>query len=371
MSEVEQTVPEMDHSATEQGPTEQELLDAVMRSSPIMDEIGEPLPVEEEIVQDPAESEEEDPESEEEVVSDDEVEEEEEEAEEEDAADEAATDESDVFTSEDLDLDAQVRVKIDGEEMDVSFGDLIKGYQTDSHLSKKGRELGEAQKVFEEERAAKMKDIDTIAQASAQMLVGAEQSYAREYKELEDKIEKARSDGDTYEVNELKDKREQVQKRYWDARKHREGMVEQVKKQQEEVQLKQWQDQMAIFEEKIPDLIPDFNDKMASDIREFALASPDEGGAGINPDILDTILDPQIVWALNDYRKLKQGVAKGVAKRKAVPAKKAVPTKKSAPPKKKAADKEKMVKARAMREDSSADDQMAFLRQHASKSLNI
>ena len=367
MSEVEQTVPDMDHSATEQGPTEQELLDAVMRSSPIMDEIGESLPVEEEIVQDPAEAtDEEDPESEEEVVSDDEVEEEEEEAEEEDAAEEAATEESDVFTSEDLDLDAQVRVKVDGEEMDISFGDLIKGYQTDSHLSKKGRELGEAQKAFEDERAAKMQDIDTIAQASAQMLVGAEQSYAREYKELEDKIEKARSDGDTYEVNELKDKREQVQKRYWDARKHRENMLEGVKKQQEEVAVKQFQEQMEVFEQKIPELIPEFDDKLAQEIREFAI-----NDINLDPDVLDSIVDPQIVWALNDYRKLKQGVAKGVAKRKAVPAKKAVPTKKSAPPKKKAADKEKMVKARAMREDASADDQMAFLRQHASKSLNI
>ena len=37
---------------------------------------------------------------------------------------------------------------------------------------------------------------------------------------------------------------------------------------------------------------------------------------------------------------------------------------------KKAADKEKMVKARAFKEGASKDDQMDFLRQYASNSLN-
>ena len=47
------------------GQTEQDLLDAVMRNSPIMEEVAPPLPTEEVLEADPAESELEDPESEE------------------------------------------------------------------------------------------------------------------------------------------------------------------------------------------------------------------------------------------------------------------------------------------------------------------
>ena len=138
-----------------------------------MDEIAPPLPEEEEIVEDPETSEEveEDP-AEEEAVSeeDEEVEETEEEDEAEDADEESATQEAEVYTADDLDLDAMVTVKIDGEEQNVSFGDLIKGYQTDSHLSKKGRELGEAQKALDAERAEKLQEIEQLAQANAAML---------------------------------------------------------------------------------------------------------------------------------------------------------------------------------------------------------
>ena len=197
-----------------------------------------------------------------------------------------------------------VSVKVDGEELEVSFGDLLKGYQTDAHLSKKGRELGEAQKSLEEDHAKRLEALDTAAHASASILYGAEQSYAKEYHEIEEKIEKARKDGDTYEVNELKDKREQVQKHYWSARKNREATLEAVQKQRQEVEAKAWQEQMEHFQEEIPNLIPDFDEEVATSIRQFAL---DEG---IDPDILDQITDPKIVKFVDDYRRLKQGVTK-------------------------------------------------------------
>ena len=354
----------------DQGPSEQDLLDAVMANSPIMDEVAPPLPDEEEIVQDPEESEEvEDPEESEEAVSEDEeeeYEEEEEEVEDEDADDESATQEADVFTSDDLDLDAKVLAKIDGEEVEVSFGDLIKGYQTDAHLSKKGRELGEAQKAFEEEKAAQLQEIETLTNASAAILYQGEQAFAKQYHDLEAKIDEARKNGDTYEVNELKDKREQVEKNYRAARNRRESIVKKTQEEQQKIANEQWNKQMEHFQEEIPNLIPDFDEKVASDIRSFAL---DE--VKLNADILDTIADPQIVYALYDYMNLKKGLSKGTAKRKAVPSKKAIPTKKAKPAQKKTADKEKMVKARAMREDATPEDHMDFLRQHASKTLNL
>ena len=362
-----ESLPGSDDVQVANGQTEQELLDAVMKSSPIMEELAPPLPTEETSEVDPVESDIEDPEESEEIVSEEEevTEEAEEEVEGEDAVEETATQEPDTYTAEDLDLDAKVKVKIDGEEMDVSFADLIKGYQTDSHLSKQGRELGEARKALDKEREEKLGELNNMAQASAAMLAGTEQALAKEYHDLEGKIEKARKDGDTFELGELKDQRELAQKKYWEARQQREGMLEAVAKQQAEAQQKVFNEQMEHFHKEIPNLIPDFNEKMATDIREFALKD-----IGLNPAMLDTITDPTIVKALNDFRILKNQVSKGTAKRKVVPAKKAIPTKKAPPATKKKMDAEKMVKARAFKEGASESDQMDFLRSYASKSLN-
>ena len=364
MSEQE-SLPAMDDVQSD-GPTEQELLDAVMRNSPIMEEAAVPLPEEEEQVLDPEESEEVEEPADEEAVSEEEeeVEEEVEDAEGEDGA-EVPTQEPEVYSADDLDLEAKVVVKVDGEELEVSFGDLMKGYQTDAHLSKKGRELGEAQKALDEERGKKLEEVETIAAANNQMLSSIENSHAKRYHDLEKKIQEARDSGDTYELPELKDKREQAQQNYWRARKQREGLLENVTKQKQEYEAAQFQEQLNTFQEVIPTLISDFDEKVAGEIRDFAIEN------GISEGLLDSVVDPHVVKFIDDFRRLKQGVKKGVAKRKAVPAKKALPTKKAPPAKKKAADKEKMVKARAFREDASPEDQMDFLRQHASKTLNL
>ena len=355
-----------DNVNVDNGQTEQALLDAVMKNSPIMDEISDPLPVEEVPEVDPADTAEEDPESVEEVVSEEAEEEVEAAGEEvtEDDAPEGATNESDIFTADDLDLDAKVAVKIDGADTEVSFGDLIKGYSTEQSLSKKGRELGEARKALETEREEKIGELDNIATASSAIMLQGEQGLAKQYGELEAQIEKARKDGDTYELSDLKDKREQVQKDYWKARKQREGLQQAVAKQKEEVQTKQWQEQLDHFHKEIPNMIPDFNDKVANDIRDFAVAE------GIKPEILDQITDPAIVKFVDDYRRLKSGVKKGVAKRKVAPVRKGIPIKKSKPIDKRKADAAQMVKARAFKDDASQADQNAFLLQMASKSLN-
>ena len=363
MSEQE-SLPNTDDIQTD-GPSEQELLDAVMRNSPLMDEVIPPLPEEETSEEDPVETEEEveDPDSEEAVSE--EVEEEVEEVEEEEPGeDDTSTQDPEIYTTDDLDLDAQVSVKIDGEDVSVSFGDLIKGYTTEQSLSKKGRELGEARKELEAERENKLAELEQTVAASHQVILSAEKNFSKQYHDLVAQIDKARKDGDTYELGELKDKKEQVQERYWGARKQREALMEQISAQREKFQQEQLQQQLTSFQETIPDLIPDFNDELAGQIRQFAL---DEG---IAEGLLDSVVDPNIVKFIDDYRRLKQGVKKGTAKRKAVPAKKALPTKKAASPTKKKQNAEAQRKAKAFKEGSSQDDQMAFLRDYASKSLN-
>ena len=346
------------------GQSEQDLLDAVMRNSPIMDEVADvPLPTEGEEFDDSADSEAEDPE-EEEVVSEDDDEEVEvpEVGEDGDDGEEPST-EVDIYTADDLDLDAKLVVKVDGEEQEVSFGDLLKGYQTDAHLSKKGRELGEQQKQLEEERSSKLGELDEIATASSVVLTGTENALSKQYHELTEQIKKARSEGNTYELGELKDKREQIQENYWQARNRREGLMKQVKEAKAEQETKQLEEQLNTFQEVIPTMIPDFSEQVAMDIRDFAMEE------GIAEELLNNVVDPTVVKFIDDYRRLKQGVSKGKAKRKAAPAKKALPTKKAPSTVQKKQKKADAVRSKVLSGEGSKADEEAFLKQFANRSL--
>lgn len=363
-TKAEGTLPTMDDAPAAE-PTEQALLDAVLRQSDFLkgphDNV--PLPDEDDLVEVPEEFDYDDDESDE-AVSGEENENDDDEGEDEDADDESATQDASVFTADDLDLEAQVMVKIDGEERAVSFGDLLKGFQTDAHLSKQGRELGEARKAFDTERTERMQELEKAAELSNTVLMSAEQSKAKEYHEVEARIKKARNDGDTFEINDLKDKREQIQSEYWEARRNREGLQTQFDNQRKAQADEQLQQQLASFSEVIPTLIPDFSDDIAASIRDFALEE------GIAENLLSAVVDPMVVKFIDDYRRLKQGVNKGTAKRKATAAKKAIPVKKAKAPATKAKNDAAMRKARAFRADSSESDQMAFLRDLATKSLN-
>jgi len=353
---VDSTQPD-DSIATDSRTEEQLLADIVANS-----EFTESLPNEQDVPELDTEETAEDPNAEE---SENEEVEEEVETEEEEATDEddTSTQESEVYATEDLDLDAKVAIKIDGKETEVSFSDLIKGYSTEQHLSNEGRKLGDARKQLDEEYEKKFKEINDLGQASSAVLYREEQALAKEYHDIESQIDQARKDGDTYEVNELKDKREQAQKNYWNARNGREQLVKQVQAQVQEQNTKQWNEQLESFNKAIPEMIPDFNEKTAVAIREFAIAE------GIQPEILDTIVDPVIVKFVDDYRRLKQGVTKGSAKRKATVVKKA-PVRKAKTRSQKEVDQETKIRQRAFAEDSSNEDQMAFLRGLANKSLN-
>jgi len=353
---VDSTQPD-DSIATDSRTEEQLLADIVANS-----EFTESLPNEQDVPELDTEETAEDPDAEE---SENEEVEEEVETEEEEATDEddTSTQESEVYATEDLDLDAKVAIKIDGKETEVSFSDLIKGYSTEQHLSNEGRKLGDARKQLDEEYEKKFKEINDLGQASSAVLYREEQALAKEYHDIESQIDQARKDGDTYEVNELKDKREQAQKNYWNARNGREQLVKQVQAQVQEQNTKQWNEQLESFNKAIPEMIPDFNEKTAVAIREFAIAE------GIQPEVLDTIVDPVIVKFVDDYRRLKQGVTKGSAKRKATVVKKA-PVRKAKTRSQKEVDQETKIRQRAFAEDSSNEDQMAFLRGLANKSLN-
>ena len=352
-----------DDSVATGGQTEEKLLaDIISNSQFVKNE--ESLPTEQVPKLDPEESDTQDPESEEAESEEveEETNEEEVEATEEDAAEEAAT-QPEVFTTDDLDLDAKVSVKIDGKDTEVSFNDLIKGYSTEQSLSKKGRELGDQRKNLEEEYNKRIEEVRQLGSASAAVLYSEEQALSKKYHDLEAQIDEARKENDTYKMGELKDEREQAQQAYWKARNQRESVVKNIQTNNQKQMKENWDKQIKHFNDSINGLIPDYNESTATSIREFAISE------GMKPEVIDMITDPAIVKFVDDFRRLKQGVTKGTAKRKAVPAKR-IPTRKAKSVNEKKNQKAADLRTRALRSNSSKSDQDAFLKTLAERSLS-
>jgi hypothetical protein len=348
-------------------------LDDILRNSPAAELLGlkqeESLPEEDDNVQSPDESSEEKEAQETDEESDKDLDEEEdskESDEEDNVEDDTSTqDTSDLPSEEDIDWEYKVPVTVDGKTEYVTLEEIRKGYSTDKHLSQKGRELGELKKQLETERTEKLQEIITLGQVIHEELTAVEGDLAKEYHKLSQEIDKARDEGDTYTARELKEQREAVQEKYWKARNKREeqtkAVVEKIQIQQEEqrqVLLKQ-------YNEKIFDLIPDYSDKVAKSIREFAIKE------GIPEPLLDMVYDPTVVKFINEFRKLKTAKETGAEKRKALPTVKSVPSKKGIPTSQKAKDAASQNRAKVLSGEGSKQDELDFLKRISSVSKKL
>lgn len=232
--------------------------------------------------------------------------------------DEDSTQDDELPDEEEVDWDYKVPVKIDGETEYVSLSELRKGFATDQHLSKKGREVSELEKSLQEDYEGKTNQVIELGTALATQLQQKETVLAKEFHDLESKIKTARENGDTYELAELKDKRETAQGKYWEARNEREGIAGAIQQQQAQQLQLQVDGLMETFESQIQDLVPDFD---AESVRNFAIEE------GVPEEFLDIIFDARVVKFVDDYRQLKQKTSSGSAKRKRVSKAKGVPSK--------------------------------------------
>ena len=349
-------------------------LDDILRNSPAAEILGlkakeESLPEEDEEVPSPEESSEENeevPEADEDAENDlDDEEESEESEEEEEAEDDTSTQDADLPSEEDIDWEYKVPVTIDGKTEYVTLEEIRKGYSTDKHLSQKGRELGELKKQIEQERTEKLQELVTLGQVVHEELTTVENKLAQEYNSLSAQIEKAKEEGDTYTVRELKERREEIQEKYWSARTRREegtkAVVEQIQAQQAEQQ----QQLLREYNTKIVNLIPDYSEKVAKSIREFALKE------GIPEALLEQLYSPEAVKFINDYRKLKTAKEKGEVKRKAIPTSKSVPSKKGIPSSTKEKQKVETNRQKVLSGQASKDEETEFLKRISSISRKL
>jgi hypothetical protein len=345
-------------------------LDDILRNSPAAKLLGldeESLPEEDNDVPSPDESSEEQEaqESDDESAKDLDEEESKDSEDNKEVADDTSTQNTDLPTEEDIDWEYKVPVTVDGKTEYVTLEEIRKGYSTDKHLSQKGRELGELKKQVEAERTEKLQEIVTLGQVIHEELTQVETDLASQYHKIKADIDKARDEGDTYTARELKEQLESTQEKYWKARTKRE---EQTKAVVEKIQAQQAEQQQVLLKqygEKITDLIPDYSEKVAMSVREFAIKE------GIPEQMLEGIYSPEVVKFINDYRKLKTAKDTGEAKRKAAPTVKSVPTKKGTPQSQREREQVSNSRSKVLAGQGSKQDELDFLKRISSVSKKL
>jgi len=349
-------------------------LDDILRNSPAANLLGLPekeesLPEEDDSVPSPEDSsEEEEAPQETDDESENDLDEEEESSDSEEEKtdeDDTSTQDAELPTEDDIDWEYKVPVTVDGKTEYVTLEEIRKGYSTDKHLSQKGRELGELRKQIEQEKTEKLKEVIELGQVIQQELTATETALAEEYHKLSKDIEKARDEGDSYTARELKEQREAVQEKYWKSRNKREEQAKAIASQFEAQMENERQELLKSYNERITTLVPDYSEKVAKSIREFAIQE------GISEDLLGSIYDPQIVKFINDYRKLKTAKETGAVKRKAAPVVKSVPSKKGTPKSQKEQQAATNTRSKVLSGQGSKQDEIDFLKRISSVSKKL
>ena len=281
-----------------------------------------------------------------------------EEIEEEVSADAEAT-QDDAYSIDDLE-DIMVTHKIDGEDVTLPLSEWVAGSATKQHLSKQGRELGEARKSLDEERAAKLGELEQLSAQLAYATQHEEQQLAQEYHDVTQKLNKAMADDDTYEIGELTRDQKKAQEKYWEVRSKREGAEQEVTKQMNAARQEQFARDVEHFHQEIPNYVEGWNEDVAQEVREFALEE------GLPEVLVDTMTNPAIVKFVHKFYEQSKGIKTGAKKRAATPTKK-VPAKKQRSVKQKQASKENLVVAKGLNPNSTPQDQHNFLKQHVEK----
>jgi len=349
--------------------SEQAFLDDILRNSPAAAALGidtGSLPEEDEVV--PAQESESDnevPEGSEDEESTDNEESNEDSEDDAKSEDDKSTSDYELPTEEDIDWEYKVPVTINGKTEHLTLEEIRKGYATDKHLSSKGRELGEQKKQLELERSEKLNSLIEMGTLVHEELTAVETSLSSQYHKINADFEKARDEGDTYAARELKEQRETIQEQYWKARKSREEKTELISKRLQKDQQERQQELLKAYGANISKLIPDYSDKVAKSVREFALKE------GIPAQLLESIYDPTVVKFINDYRKLKTAKEVGAAKRTAPAPTKSIPTKSGVTPQRREQENASNSRSKVLTGNGSKQDELDFLKRISSVSKKL
>lgn len=354
-------------------------LDAVLANSPMMAALRkmsgstgaveqESLP-EEDDESDPAQVDPQEQPDAGEATEDDAEEGNEEESEEEtEEGDDASTAAESLTKEEDVDWTFKIPVKVDGKVEHVTLEQLRKGYATDQSLSQKGRELGEAKKQTEAERATKLAEVIQLTEVISNELLEKESVIGAQFVELKKQHDAAKKEGNTYAARELKEKMDDLKEEFGQVQSAR---VEKIKRVAAAYQKKAADERKELAEKyskEAPELIQGYSDEVAVKCRDFAIEQ------GLPADLLEGIYDARVVKFINDFRLLKENLGKGATKRKVAAEKqtsKQIPLRKGTPQPAKAEKVRQVNRAKVLSGNGDTQDQLDFLKNISSISQKL
>ena len=223
-----------------------------------------------------------------------------------------------------LDMEYMVPVKVDGEESEVSMEELIKGYQTSQHQTKKGQELAEQAKQLE----AQATEGNVFMDINSQLLEQQDQKDLAVLKQRKDVMDKMAKDGFVEGVDEDLSTLQYNFSNLKDEYQKRKAGRDEMTSKMEEAAGVQYQEAMTArvqdFQKEIVNHVPDWSQDIAEENYKFAI------DFGLPEELVATITDPSIAKFIDEFRRLKSSASKGAVKRKKAPVKK-IPTKKNVP----------------------------------------
>jgi hypothetical protein len=241
-------------------------------------------------------------------------------------------------------MDFRVPVKIDGKQSEVTMEELVANYQTKQSQSKKGDELAEQAKVLDSTR----EQAEIYARVNAELINREDAKDISVLEHLQKQVDKAFEEDD-YQASKLNNKLGKAKEEYSTRKTSRDNLLNGMSQQLGQQQQEQFGKQVEHFNTVVPDLIPDWSEDVAMANREFALS------IGLNEQVVDTMTDPMMVKAIDNFRRLSENSSKGTAKRKQAPVKR-VPTKKPTTAKNKKSNKIDAARKNASRGRASEQD---------------
>ena len=204
--------------------------------------------------------------------------------------------------------DYKVTIKVDGEESDVDLAHLVKNYQTDKSLSQKGDKLAEQQKALE---AAAGQNEFLFAMSAKKI----SEEQERDDRALEAKKQAWMTSDDSFDSDKRQKEYVKAQEAHKRRKDAREGEAQELFNVYSQNQESAFGQRIEYFQQTIPSMISDWSPEVQEANQEFARE------LGIPEDVLMNMVDPHVVKAFDDFRRMSKGAAKGAVKRKAVPVK--------------------------------------------------
>jgi hypothetical protein len=218
--------------------------------------------------------------------------------------------------SVDWDFEIPVTVKgADGKDIvqKIPLAQLRDLAATKADLDAREAALTTATQATEQARQESLADLITLGRTLHDDLMVTENALAVKYTDTKTAMEKAKAEGDNFTARELRDVLTDTQEQYWAARKGRESKLAAVVEKVQQQEAVNKQALIDNFAKEAKTVLPGFNADTAKAIREFAIQE------GIAPELLDNIYDAKAVKFINDYRLLKQTLAKGKIVREKAP----------------------------------------------------